>query len=88
MVLGVSHDSTESHRNFIKKYDLKFDLLSDPKRQMMARYKAAENGRTIRSTVIIDPKGVAAHHFPKVNPRGHIDEVKKVLAELQKKRDK
>lgn len=45
----------------------------------------AWNKRTIRSTVIISPKGVLAAHFPKVNPRKHVDEVKAKLVELQKK---
>ena len=83
MVLGVSPDSAASHRKFIKKYDLKFDLLADTDKKVMTAYKAW-NKRTVRSTVIINPKGVVAHHFAKVNPRKHIDEVKAVLAKLQK----
>ena len=43
-----------------------------------------KRGRVVRSTVILDPKGNVAHHFPQVNPRGHVDQIKEKLAELQK----
>ncbi len=92
-VLGVSGDSTESHRAFIKKHNLKISLLSDPKRELMKPYKAyietekdgKTTGRVQRSTVIINPQGIVAFHFPQVTPRGHIVELKAKLAELQKK---
>ena len=92
-VLGVSGDSTESHRAFIKKHKLKISLLSDPKREVMKPYKAfietekngKKTGKVQRSTVIIDPQGLVAHHFPQVTPKGHIDELKAKLMELQKK---
>jgi peroxiredoxin Q/BCP len=91
-VVGVSGDSTESHRAFIKKHNLKITLLSDPKREMMKPYKAyveAEKdgkvtGKVQRSTVIINPQGVVVYHFPQVTPKGHIVELKAKLAELQK----
>ena len=83
-VIGCSPDSTESHRKFIEKHDLKIDLLSDTKRDMMKTYGAINGKKVQRSTVLIDPKGVVAHHWPKVSPKGHIDEVKKKLKELQK----
>ncbi len=37
----------------------------------------------IRSTVVIDPKGRIAHHWPKVKAAGHAAEVRAKLAELQ-----
>lgn len=92
-VLGVSGDSTESHRAFIKKHNLKISLLSDPKRELMKPYKAfietekdgKKTGKVQRSTVIINPQGIVAHHFAQVTPKGHIVELKAKLAELQKK---
>jgi peroxiredoxin len=42
-------------------------------------------GKVQRSTVIINPQGIVAYHFPKVSPKGHIDELKAKLTELQKK---
>ena len=91
-VLGVSGDSTDSHRAFIKKHSLKISLLSDPNREVMKPYMAyletekdgKTTGKVQRSTVIIDPQGIVAYHFPKVSPKGHIDELKAKLTELQK----
>ena len=93
-VLGVSPDSPESHRKFIEHYQLKFTLLSDPDHKAMEPYgawgKKIKDGKettgVTRSTVIIDPKGKIACHWPNVSPKGHAEEVKKALDELQAKR--
>ncbi|HLU48904.1 MAG TPA: thioredoxin-dependent thiol peroxidase [Planctomycetota bacterium] len=90
VVIGVSPDSTESHRKFIAKHDLKVMLLSDPDHKVMEKYGAwgekQNYGRTIegviRSTVIIDPNGKVAHHFPNVRAKGHVEKVKEKLAAL------
>jgi peroxiredoxin Q/BCP len=90
-VIGVSPDSPESHQKFIKKHKLKLDLLSDPGHQTMERYGAwgekSMYGRkmmgVIRSTLVIDPSGRIAHHWPKVKAAGHAKAVHEKLAELQ-----
>ena len=90
-VFGVSEDSPTSHRKFIKKYDLKLTLLSDSSHEVMRQYGAwtvqsiggKSHGRTIRSTFIIDPKGVIKAHYPEVFPRGHAERVREKLAKLQ-----
>jgi peroxiredoxin Q/BCP len=84
VVFGCSPDSPESHRKFIEKHDLKITLLSDEKRQVMSTYGAFDGRRVIRATVIIDPDGQIAHHWPTVKPRGHAAEVKAKLTELRK----
>ena len=38
IILGVSKDSIESHLKFKKKYKLKFDLLSDEKKEVIKKY--------------------------------------------------
>jgi peroxiredoxin Q/BCP len=89
-VIGVSPDSPESHQKFIRKHDLKVDLLSDPDRKALARYGAwgekSMYGRkyegVLRSTVLIDPIGRIAYHWAKVTPAGHAEEVRAKLAEL------
>lgn len=91
-VLGVSADSPESHRKFIQKYDLNLTLLSDPERSVMEKYGAygikksggKETKGVIRSTVLIDPKGNMAHHWPSVTPSGHAEQVRQTLEKLQK----
>lgn len=90
-LLGVSPDSTERHRKFIAKHGLKVRLLSDPEHEMLAAYGAwgekTMYGKkvegVIRSTVILDPQGRVAHHFPKVRAAGHAAAVRETLAELR-----
>lgn len=92
-VLGVSADSPESHRKFIAKHSLNLTLLSDPDRAVMEKYGAygvkksggKETKGVIRSTVLIDPKGNIAHHWPSVTPSGHAEQVRKTLEDLQRK---
>jgi peroxiredoxin Q/BCP len=91
LVLGCSADSPESHRTFIAKHGLKVTLLSDPSHEVMARYGAlgpkTMYGRTslgvIRSTVLIDPQGKVAFHWPNVKAAGHAEKVREKLAELR-----
>ncbi|MBI5467614.1 MAG: peroxiredoxin, partial [Deltaproteobacteria bacterium] len=83
MVLGVSPDSVESHRNFREKHGLSFPLLSDPERSVAAAYGAYGEkkmyGKTsmgiIRSTFIIDPTGRVKTLWRGVKVAGHVDEV-------------
>ena len=90
-VLGCSPDSPESHRKFIAKYKLKIDLLSDPEHKLLLKYGAWGEKNlygkvsmgVLRSTVIIDPKGVVAHHWPKVSAQGHAEAVRETLAGLK-----
>lgn len=77
-VVGVSADNRESHLNFRSKYNLPFYLLSDPDHKVMETYGAWE-GKTIRSTFIIDENGNIIKVFPKVIPESHADEVLKYL---------
>ena len=89
-VVGVSPDSPQSHRKFADKHGLKLRLLSDTDHAVLHAYVAwglkSMYGKkyegVIRSTVLIDPKGRIAFHWPKVKPEGHAKEVRKKLAEV------
>lgn len=91
VVLGVSPDSPASHRKFIAKYDLKVTLLSDPEHEVLKAYGAWGEkkmyGKTVqgvtRSTVLIDPEGRIAHHWPNVKADGHAAAVRERLAQLR-----
>lgn len=91
VILGVSPDSPKKHRNFIEKKDLKITLLSDEEKelcQMFGVWQLKKNyGReymgVVRSTFIIDPDGKIAAKWEKVKVKGHVDEVKAKLEELQ-----
>jgi peroxiredoxin Q/BCP len=92
-VLGVSADSTESHRKFIEKYKLKITLLSDPDHAMMEKYGVWQLKKNygkeymgiVRTTYLIDPDGKVAHVWGKVSAEGHAQRVTEKLAELTKK---
>lgn len=87
VVLGVSADSVESHAKFAGKYELQFRLLSDPTREICKAYGVWQEksvyGRTfmgiVRTTIVVDEKGIIHHIFPKVKVEGHTQEVLDVL---------
>ena len=89
IILGVSADSTKKHRNFIEKQNLNITLLSDEETSMMQKYgvwqKKKNYGKEymgiVRTTLIIDPKGVLQAIFESVKVKGHIQAVQ---AELQR----
>lgn len=90
IILGVSADSTKSHRNFITKQNLDITLLSDPSTQMMQDYGVwamkknygKEYMGIVRSTYIIDPKGVVRAVWTNVKVKDHVAKVKEELAKL------
>ncbi len=90
VILGVSADSIERHQKFIEKYGLKFSLLSDEDLKVCKAYgvyqKKSLYGREfmgiVRTTFVIDPKGVIRKIYPKVKVNGHIKEVENFLTEI------
>lgn len=94
VILGCSPDSPESHRKFIEKFKLRVQLLSDPDRGVLVQYGAWGQKNmygkitegVIRSTVLIDPEGNAAHRWAKVTANGHAEQVRKRLEDLRKNR--
>lgn len=83
IVLGVSKDSLASHAKFRAKYELPFDLLSDPDNAVAKEYgafgKKVMYGKqvtgTIRSTFLIDERGKIAAAWSPVKVDGHVDQV-------------
>ncbi len=90
-VYGLSKDSVKSHQGFIAKQELPFRLLSDPEAALLkplgAYGKKVMYGKEvegiIRSTFLVDPKGVIRHVWPKVSVKGHVQEVLEILEELK-----
>lgn len=91
-VFGISRDSVKSHQNFIAKQNLPFRLLSDPEATLLKALGAfgkkmmygKEVEGIIRSTFLIDPKGILRHTWPKVTVKGHVEEVLEVVKQLAK----
>lgn len=82
-VLGVSADSISSHKKFIDKFDLPFNLLSDsdkavinafgvwgPKTFMGKKYDGIH-----RTTFVIDQNGIIEKIFSKVKTKEHTQQI-------------
>jgi peroxiredoxin Q/BCP len=91
IVLGVSPDSPQKHRNFIEKQALKITLLADEEKTLcnsfgvwqLKKFMGKEYMGVVRATFIIDPDGKIAAVWEKVKVKGHVEEVKAKLKELQ-----
>ena len=91
--MGCSPDEPEKHRAFIKKHKLRIRLLSDTKRTVMKKYGAWREKKlygekvmgVVRSTVLIDDKGIVGYHWRSVKSLGHAEKVQKTLETLQLK---
>ena len=89
VILGVSVDTAESHKDFCAKEGLSFKLLSDPDAKVSTEYGSVMDyqGKKLsaRNTFLIDPDGKVAAVFMSVKPASHSEEVLASLASLQKK---
>ena len=91
IILGVSPDSARSHTKFIEKNNLGITLLSDPEHNVLEGYGVWQlkkmYGREYygvdRSTFIINIEGKIAYYWRKVKVKGHVEDVKEKLIELQ-----
>lgn len=87
VVLGVSADSTESHKKFEEKHQLNFPLLADTEKEVVQAYGVLQEksmfGKTFmgihRDSFLIDEEGNIIKHFKKVKPAQHVQEVLDVL---------
>lgn len=87
VIVGVSPDSTESHRKFADKFSLAFHLLADPDKRMTQAYGAwgekKNYGKTymglLRTTYILSTDGIIEHVFPKVDTKTHAEQIIQAL---------
>src|SRR5881275_1147335 len=88
IILGVSVDNAESHKNFCAKEGLNFKLLADTDTKVSEAYGSLKDydGKKMsaRNTFIINPEGKIAKVFTGVKPQIHSEEVLQALAELKK----
>ena len=79
VILGVSVDSPDSHKQFCAKDGLTFHLLADTDLKVVSEYGSLGgfNGLVIanRNTFLIDPKGNIAKVWVKVNPNNAASDV-------------
>jgi peroxiredoxin Q/BCP len=89
VVVGVSVDSTDSHKEFCAKEGLSFKLLSDQDKTVVAQYGSMgdHNGMKMakRNTFLIDPQGKIVQVWTAVNPQQHSEQVLAALSGYEKK---
>lgn len=88
VILGVSVDTVDSHKQFCTKDGLTFHLLADPEHKVVDEYGSLGHYGTLtianRNTFLIDPHGKIVKVWTKVDPTHHSEEVLAALAELKK----
>lgn len=90
VIIGISPDSVQSHKKFAEKYGLPFILLSDDEKKVLQKYGVWQEksmyGKkymgVVRTTVLIDQKGIIAKIYPKVKVKGHVEQVAKDIEEI------
>jgi len=85
VIIGVSVDSTDSHKEFCTKESLTFKLLADTEKKMVDQYGSlGPHGVASRNTFLIDPAGKIANVWTGVVPGKHSEEVLAALSEAGK----
>ena len=90
VVFGVSRDDVLSHQAFRDEHGLTISLLADTEVEVCRLYDVIREkvvdghpkSYLLRSTFVIDKKGVVRHILQDVNPKAHVDEVLKVCKTL------
>jgi len=88
VIVGVSVDTPDSHKQFCTKEGLTFRLLADPDHKVVDEYGSLGHYGTMtiaqRNTFLIDPQGKIVKVWTKVDPSHHSEEVLAALSELKK----
>ncbi len=88
VILGVSVDTVDSHKQFCTKDGLTFHLLADPDHKVVDEYGSLGHfgAFTIanRNTFLINPHGKIVKVWTKVDPSHHSEEVLAALNDLKK----
>tara|TARA_Y100000748_G_scaffold102826_1_gene85725 strand:- start:87 stop:554 length:468 start_codon:yes stop_codon:yes gene_type:complete len=91
IIFGISKDSIESHLKFKKKYNLKFDLLSDEKLSVIKKYGVwgmksflgKKYMGIVRTTFLINTKGKIHKIWSNVRVKDHAKEVYEELKNIE-----
>ena len=82
-VIGVSCDSIKRHQKFIEKYSLPFNLISDEDQKVvndygvwqLKKFMGREYMGIVRTTFLIDEKGIIQDIIEKVNTKDHTSQI-------------
>ena len=91
IILGVSRDDCLTHAEFRDRHGLSIGLLSDPDGEVCRRYGVLQEKEMdgvrreclVRSTFVIDKKGVIRHAAYGVSPRHHAQAIYDVVRKLK-----
>lgn len=86
-VVGVSPDSVASHKKFADKFKFGFNLIADPETKILQAYgvwgEKSMYGKkymgVLRTTFVINEKGIIEEVFEKVDTKNHTDQIIKAL---------
>jgi thioredoxin-dependent peroxiredoxin len=89
VIVGVSVDTEDSHKQFCTKQGLTFKLLADPDKKVVGEYGSERTmmGVTLaaRNTFLLDTQGTVIKEWTGVNPSIHSEEVLAALQQTAKK---
>jgi peroxiredoxin Q/BCP len=85
-VIGISPDNEKSHKGFAEKYSLPFPLIADHEKKILSSYgvwgEKKMYGKTVtgvlRTTFIIDEKGIIEKIISKVDTSNHTEQIFKL----------
>jgi peroxiredoxin Q/BCP len=84
VIVGVSVDSTDSHKDFCAQQGLTFKLLADTDKKVVDQYGSlGARGVASRNTFLIDPSGKIVKVWTGVNPSKHSEEVLAAIASMK-----
>ncbi len=90
VILGVSVDTPDSHKQFCTKEGLTFRLLADPEHKVVDEYGSLGHYQELtianRNTFLINPHGKIVKVWTKVDPTHHSEEVLAALEEQEAKK--
>jgi peroxiredoxin Q/BCP len=88
VIVGVSVDSPDSHKDFCAKQGLTFKLLADTEKKVVEQYGSVRDMGGVkiaaRNTFLIDPEGKIVKVWTGVNPSNHSEEVLAALDQSKK----
>lgn len=84
-VIGVSMDDSASHRKFIEKYNLNFNLLADSDGKITEKFGAKMTGRNLsrRISFLIGKDGKIVHITDNPSADKHLSEMKEAIEKLK-----
>lgn len=91
VILGISADSQKRHQNFISKYELPFELLSDVDHTVCEQYGVWQLKKNygkeyygiVRSTFLINESGELIQEWRSVKVKDHVTEALSFLEQLK-----